>query len=91
MKAKPLNSNVLVLPKEAGQQTAGGLIIMPSAESKTMLGTVVAVGPGTDKMPMEVKEGDTVLFGRYIGVEVVVENTTYLMLNQENILAIIEV
>ncbi len=90
MKAKPLFSNVLVLPKEATKQTAGGLIIPDTAQEATMLGTVVAVGNGTPKVPMEVKEGNTVLFSRYLGVEVLVDGKAHLILNQENILAVVE-
>ena len=90
MNVKPLSDRVLVLPNPAEEKTAGGLIIPDTAKEKPLAGKVVAAGPGTAEVKMEVKEGDQVLYGKYTGTEINVEGTSYLILKQSEILAVIE-
>ncbi len=89
MNVKPLSDRVLILPNPAEEMTAGGLIIPDTAKEKPLAGKVVAVGPGTKEVAMEVKEGDTVLYGKYAGQEIQVDGTEYLIMRQNDILAII--
>ena len=90
MNVKPLSDRVLVLPNPAEEKTAGGLISPDTAKEKPLAGKVVAAGPGTAEVKMEVKEGDQVLYGKYAGTEINVEGTSYLILKQSEILAVIE-
>lgn len=89
MNVKPLSDRVLILPNPAEEKTAGGLIIPDTAKEKPLAGKVVAAGPGTKDVKMEVKEGDTVLYGKYAGQELVIDGTEYLIMRQSDILAII--
>ena len=89
MNVKPLSDRVLILPNPAEEKTAGGLIIPDTAKEKPLAGKVVAVGPGTSEVKMEVKVGDQVLYGKYAGTEVTVEGETYLIMRQSDIFAII--
>ena len=84
---KPLADRVLVEPKEAETRTASGLIIPDTAKEKPQIGHVVAVGPGKKDETMEVKVGDTVLYGKYAGTEVTFEDKKYLIMKQSDILA----
>ena len=86
---KPLADRVLIEPKEAETKTAAGLYIPDTAKEKPQQGTVIAVGPGKKDEPMEVKVGDVVLFGKYAGTEVAVEEKKYLIVKQSDILAIL--
>jgi len=86
---KPLADRVLVKPIEAETTTASGLIIPDSAKEKQQEGTVIAVGNGTKDEAMTVKVGDTVLFGKYAGTELVLEGSEYLIMREADILAII--
>jgi chaperonin GroES len=86
---KPLADRVLVEPSEAEQKTASGIFIPETAKEKPQKGKVVAVGKGTKDEVMEVKEGDTVLYGKYAGTEIKVDGKEYLMMRQSDILAII--
>lgn len=86
---KPLADRVLVEPLQAETTTASGLIIPDSAKEKQQKGTVIAVGKGTKEEPMTVKVGDTVLFGKYGGTELVIEDTEYLIMRESDILAIV--
>ena len=88
MTIKPLSARVLVLPNPAEEKTAGGLFIPDTAKEKPLMGKVVAVGPGTSEVKMEVKEGDQVLYGKYAGTEINVDGTDYLIMKQSDILAI---
>ena len=88
MTIKPLSDRVLVLPNPAEEKTAGGLFIPDTAKEKPLMGKVVAVGPGTSEVKMEVKEGDTVLYGKYAGTEFNIDGTDYLIMKQNDILAI---
>ena len=86
---KPLADRVLVEPLQAETTTASGLIIPDSAKEKQQKGTVIAIGKGTKDEPMTVKVGDTVLFGKYGGTEIVIESTEYLIMRESEILAIV--
>ncbi len=89
MNIKPLSDRVLIQPNPAEEKTAAGLIIPDTAKEKPLAGKVVAVGPGTSEVKMEVKVGDQVLYGKYAGTEVTVEGETYLIMRQNDIFAII--
>ena len=87
---KPLSDRVLILPNPAEQVTAGGLIIPDTAKEKPLAGKIIAVGPSTKDVTMEVKAGDEVLYGKYSGTEVTHEGTTYIIMKQAEILAVVE-
>ena len=87
---KPLSDRVLILPNPAEEVTAGGLIIPDPAKEKPLAGKIIAVGPGTKDVTMEVKTGDQVLYGKYSGTEVTHEGTTYIIMKQSEILAVVE-
>ena len=86
---KPLADRVVIEPKEAETKTASGIYIPDTAKEKPQQGTVVAAGPGKKDEPMEVKLGDVVLYGKYAGTEVTVEDKKYLIVKQSDILAIL--
>jgi chaperonin GroES len=86
---KPLADRVLVKPLPAEKTTASGLIIPDSAKEKQQKGTVIAIGNGLKDEPMTVKVGDTVLFGKYAGTELVVDSAEYLIMRESDILAIV--
>ena len=86
---RPLADRVLVEPLPAETQTASGLFIPDSAQEKQHKGTVVAVGTGKKDEPLTVKIGDTVLYGKYSGSELKLEGTHFLMMREEDIMAII--
>jgi chaperonin GroES len=89
MKIKPLADRVLVLPAPA-EEKVGGIIIPDTAKEKPQRGKVVAVGQGTKDDPMVLKEGDTVLYGKYAGTELENEGEKYLMMRQSDVLAVVE-
>ena len=86
---KPLADRVLVEPLEAETKTASGIIIPDSAKEKPQKGTIKAVGPGTKENPVTVKVGDKVLYGKYSGTELKLENKDYLIMRESDILAIV--
>ena len=90
MNVKPLSDRVLILPNPAEQKTAAGLIIPDTAKEKPLSGKVVAAGPGTAEVKMEVKIGDEVLYGKYAGTEVAIDGENYLIMAQKDILAVVE-
>ncbi|MBN2524331.1 MAG: co-chaperone GroES [Bacteroidales bacterium] len=89
VKIKPLADRVLVEPQAAEEKTASGIIIPDSAKEKPQKGTVIATGPGTKDETMEVKVGNTVLYGKYSGTELTVDGKDYLIMRQSDILAIV--
>lgn len=94
MKIRPLSDRVVVKPLNPEEQKKGGIIIPDTAKEKPQEGEVVAVGPGrvTDSgnlIKMEVKVGDRVLFGKYAGTEVTIDNEEYLIMRESDILAIV--
>ena len=86
---KPLADRVLIEPKEAETKTASGIYIPDTAKEKSQQGEVLAVGSGKKDEPMEVKVGDKVLYGKYAGTEVTVDDKKYLIVKQSDILAIL--
>ena len=80
---------MVIEPKEAETKTASGIFIPDTAKEKPQQGTVVSAGPGKKDEPMEVKVGDVVLYGKYAGTEVTVEDKKYLIVKQSDILAIL--
>jgi chaperonin GroES len=86
---KPLADRVLVEPVAAEQTTASGIIIPDTAKEKPQKGKIIAVGNGKSDEPMTVKEGDTVLYGKYAGTEINHEGADYLIMRESDILAII--
>lgn len=88
-KIKPIGDKVLIEPKAPETQTASGIIIPENAQSKSQVGTVISVGNGKKDFPMTVKEGDVVLYRKYAGTEIKHENKDYLLMLEDEILAII--
>jgi len=86
---KPLADRVVIEPKEAETKTASGIFIPDTAKEKPQQGTVVAAGPGKKDEAMEVKVGDVVLYGKYAGTEVTLDEKKYLIVKQSDILAIL--
>ncbi len=89
VKIKPLADRVLVKPVEAEEKTKAGIIIPDTAKEKPQRGEVVAVGTGKKDEPLTVKEGETVLYGKYAGTEITIEGEDYLIMRESDILAII--
>ena len=94
MDLKPLADRVIVRPLEAEEKTAGGLYIPDTAKEKPQQGEVVAVGPGKvsddgKNIPMEVKVGDKVLYGKYSGTEVTSGGEDFLIMRENDIFAIV--
>ncbi len=87
---KPLADRVIIEPMAAETKTASGIYIPDTAQEKPQRGKIVAVGSGTKDEEMKVKVGDIVLYGKYAGNEVVVQNETYLIMRQSDLLAIEE-
>ena len=94
MKIRPLNDRLLVKRLEEEETTAGGIIIPDSAKEKPAEGEIVAVGPGKlnekgDRVAMDVKVGDTVLFSKYGGTDIKLSGDDYLIMRESDIVAII--
>ena len=92
---KPLGDRVVVEPLEKEEKTASGIILPETAKEKPQEGTVLAAGPGrTDddgkRIPMDVKVGDVVLYAKYAGTEVKIDDKKLLILKESDILAIVE-
>jgi chaperonin GroES len=94
MNIKPLADRVLVKPLEQEEVKKGGIIIPDTAKEKPQEGEVVEIGPGRTEdgklIPMEVKKGDRILYGKYSGTEVTVDGQEYLFMRESDILAIIK-
>ena len=95
MKIRPLQDRLIVKRVEEEEKTKGGIIIPDSAKEKPQEGEIIAVGPGkvTDdgkRIPMEVKEGDRVLFSKYAGTEIKIEGEERLIMREDDILGILE-
>ena len=94
MAIKPLADRVLVKPLVSNEKTPGGIYLPDTAKEKPQEGTVIAVGPGksTDdgkKIPLEVKVGDHVLYGKYSGTEVMIDGEEHLIMRESDIFAIL--
>jgi chaperonin GroES len=95
MKLRPLHDRVLVRRVEEDERSSGGIIIPDTAKEKPMQGKVVAVGAGARDdngkvVPLDVKKGDTILFGKWSGTEVTVKNEELLIMKESDIMGIIE-
>lgn len=89
MNIRPLADRVLIQPAAAEEVTVSGIIIPDSAKEKPLKGNVLAVGNGTKDEEMVVKEGDTVLYGKYAGTEIELDGEKYLIMRQNDVLAVI--
>ncbi len=95
MKLQPLGDRVVVKPdEEQDVRTPSGLVIHDTAKEKPQMGEVIAVGPGAlndegERMPMDVKEGDKVLYSKFAGTEVKIDGVDYLVLSARDLLAIV--
>ena len=94
MKIRPMNDRILVVRVEEEKKTAGGIIIPDTAKEKPQQGKVIAVGKGKVEKdgkvtPLDVKEGDTILFGKYSGQEIKLDGEEYLIMREEEILGVI--
>ena len=95
MRVRPLHDRLIVQRLEEGEKTKGGIIIPDTAKEKPIEGKVIAVGAGRikkdgSKMPLEIKKGDRVLYAKYAGTEIKLDGEEYLMMKEDDILAIIE-
>ena len=95
MKIRPLHDRILVQRVEEEKTTKGGIIIPDTAKEKPIEGKVIAAGNGRvgddgKKIPLEVKKGDRILFGKYGGTEVKIEGEEYLIMREDDVLGIIE-
>ena len=94
LKVKPLADRVVVRPLEEAESMRGGLYIPDTAKEKPQQGEVMAVGPGKlseegKRIDMELKVGDKVLYGKYSGTEVTIDNEQYLILRESDVLAVV--
>ena len=89
MSIKPLADRVLIEPAPAETKTVGGIIIPDTAKEKPLQGTIVAVGKGTKDEEMVLKEGDTVLYGKYAGTELEFEGKKYLIMRQSDVVGVL--
>ena len=90
MKLVPLGDRVVLKQVEAEEKTKSGIILTSAAQEKPQEAIVISVGPGTEKVKMEVAEGDRVIFGKYSGTTVKVEGEDYIVIQQQDILAIVK-
>lgn len=94
MKLQPLHDRIVVEAAAFEEKTAGGILLPDSAKEKPLRGTVLAVGPGKTldsgkTAPVDVKTGDTVLYGKYSGTEVTVDGKDYIILRADDVLAVL--
>ena len=95
MNIRPLHDRLIVKRFEEEEKTKGGIIIPDNAKEKPQQGEIIAVGNGKamedgKKVPLEVKKGDKVLFGKYSGTEIKIDGTEYLMMREDDILGVVE-
>jgi chaperonin GroES len=95
MKIRPLNDRVLVIREEEEQKNAGGIIIPDTAKEKPQRGKVIASGPGKmgedgKRVPLEVKEGDRILFAKYAGTDIKLDGVEHVFMKEDDILSIVE-
>ena len=95
MKIKPLHDRIIVEAAPKEERSSGGIILPDSAQEKPLMGKVLAVGPGKTldsgtTVPVDVKKGDTVLYGKYAGTEVTVGTDEYVILRSDDVLGIVE-
>jgi chaperonin GroES len=96
VKLQPLEDRIVVRPNEAEERTVSGLVIPDTAKEKPQQGTVLAVGPGKRSeqsgqlIPVDVKEGDTVVYSKYGGTEITIDSEDLLILSARDVLAIVK-
>ena len=95
MNVRPLHDRIIVQRIEEGEQKVGGIIIPDSAKEKPQQGKVIAAGHGKSKddgkrVPLDVKAGDLILFGKYSGQEIKLEGEEYLIMDESDVLAVVE-
>jgi len=95
MHVRPLHDRILVQRLDEGEQQIGGIIVPDSAKEKPQRGTVIAVGNGRvnddgERVKLDVKAGDTILFGKYSGQEIKIDGTEYLIMREDEVLAVVE-
>ena len=95
MKVRPLRDRIIVKGLEEEEKTKGGIIIPDTAKEKPIEGKVIAVGDGKikedgNKIPLDVKKGDRILFAKYSGTEIKIDGEEHLMMKEDDVLAIIE-
>lgn len=95
MNIKPLGDKVVVKPAKAEEKTESGIILPGSAQEKPHQGTVIAVGPGArdekgNHIPLDVKEGDRVIYGKFGGVDLKYDNEEYVVLSEKDILVVLD-
>lgn len=95
MKLKPLENRVIVTRVEEEQKTSGGIIIPDTAKEKPQEGKIMAVGPGKrddkgKRIPLEVKEGDRILFSKYAGTEIKIDGVEHIFMKEDDILAVLD-
>ena len=90
MTVKPLGDRVLIKRLEAEEKTKGGIILTSAAKEQPQMAEVLAVGPGTEDVKMEVKAGDKVIFSKYAGTEIKVDEEELIIMSQKEILAVVE-
>ena len=94
MNVRPLHDRIVIKRLEEGEQKVGGIIIPDSAKEKPQQGKVIAVGLGkrekADRVPLDVKTGDTILFGKYSGQDIKLDGEEYLIMREDEVLAVLE-
>ena len=95
MKVRPLHDRIIVQRLDEGEQRIGGIIIPDTAKEKPQQGKVIAVGKGkvkedNSRQPLDVKNGDTILFGKYSGQEIKIDGEDYLIIREEEVLAVLD-
>lgn len=95
MSIRPLNDRILVVREKEEKKTKGGILIPDSAKEKPIRGKVVAIGPGKrdengNRIPMDVKKGDKILFGKYAGTEIKIEEVEHVFMKEDDVLGIIQ-
>ncbi|MBM4437210.1 MAG: co-chaperone GroES [Actinobacteria bacterium] len=93
-KVRPLGDRVVIKPQEREEVTKSGLVLPDTAKEKPQQGKVIAVGPGRvtdngEKVPLEIKSGDTVLYAKYAGTEVKLDDEDYLIISERDVLAVV--
>ena len=95
MKIRPLNDRVLVIREEEEEKSAGGIIIPDTAKEKPQKGKIIAAGPGKmgedgKRVPLEVKEGDRILFAKYAGTDIKLDGVEHVFMREDDILSVVE-
>ena len=90
MNIKPLGDRVLIKRLEAEEKTKSGIVLPGAAKEQPQMAEVLAVGPGTDEVKMEVKKGDQVIFSKYAGTEVKLDGEDLILVSQKDILSVVK-